>query len=268
LIDMTGEIFEIKPFAIHDGPGIRTTVFFKGCPLDCCWCHNPEARGTDIEKNQIRRASSGNKGMYGNKFFGKMWTVSEVMNEISRDEIFYNESDGGVTFSGGEPMSQVDFLKALLESCKSSGFKTAVDTCGYAPSDDFEGIYDVTDLFLFDLKIFDREEHIEYTGLPNDLILQNLTILAGKGRKVVVRIPMVPGITDTDQNLEGLLSIIMPLKSVRTVHLLPYNKMGEDKIDRFGLSRKKLMLDKQTDTVLRKKAEIFESSGYNVVIGG
>ena len=167
---MTGYVFDIKKFAIHDGPGIRTTVFLKGCPLRCWWCHNPESiKQIKIDENNSCTASETS--------IVRKYSVNELLKIIQKDLIFYDESDGGVTFSGGEPLIQIDFLELILQKCKSEYIKTAIDTCGYVKTESFERIYKYTDLFLYDLKLFDDELHRKYTGVSNNLIKENLEFL-------------------------------------------------------------------------------------------
>lgn len=250
---MTGAIFDIKKYAIHDGPGIRTTIFLKGCPMDCWWCHNPEARECD----EGRLAEKTNTV-----------TVFQVMKEIEKDRIFYDQSGGGVTFSGGEPLAQPAFLTALLEACRYAGISTAVDTCGYAPAEDFERVLKLVDLFLYDLKMIDNVEHMKYTGVSNDLVLQNLRLLVEKGSKVQLRIPLIPGITDTTENLEAILAFLSEVPGVRQVSLLPYNRFGEDKRRRFELKDRLGNLKTQTKAEIEQAAARFADRGYEVKIGG
>jgi len=262
---ITGLIFDIKKYAIHDGPGIRTTVFLKGCPLECWWCHNPEGRSEHKETVTIKR---GGGAEARDEEIGRVITLSELMAEIEKDVVFYDQSGGGVTFSGGEPMVQIDFLAAALAACRDGNFTTAVDTCGYAPAVDFERIYDTVDLFLYDLKLIDDELHKKYTGVSNGPVLENLALLAGMGDKVRLRIPMVPGISDTESNLTGILDHISPLKNIKHISLLPYNKLSEDKTDRFGLVDKLGKLEVQDQEKLTKLAGLFEKQGYIVKVGG
>jgi len=266
----TGTIFEIRKFAIHDGPGIRTTVFLKGCPLNCAWCHNPEGVSPEVVDYDLRPRDDGRTPAktQGQARIGRVVTVDTIMREVVKDEVFYNQSGGGVTFSGGEPMMQPAFLEALLISCKGKKYHTAVDTCGQAPAEDFEHIYDLVDLFLFDLKLIDTSQHRTYTGMSNDLILSNLALLAGKGEKVIVRIPMIPDITDTEGNLDAIAAYLEPLKSIRRISLLPYNKYGEDKIDRYQMSRRRLQLERQSPPAMDEKASRLRSRGFEVRIGG
>lgn len=267
---VSGIIFDLRKYCIHDGPGIRTTVFFKGCPLDCWWCHNPESRHSLPETIPIGSRASDAALAQGRvaATIGCAVTVEDIMPQIIQDEIFYDESGGGATFSGGEPMMQVDFLAALLTACKDRGIRTAIDTCGHAPQDDFDRVYDLTDLFLFDLKIIDRDLHVKFTGVSNELIHSNLARLASRGEKVVVRIPMIPGITDTGENLEAVCSLLKPLGSVRQVSLLPYNKLGEDKSERYQLAQHSLKWETQSPEEILARKALFESRGFSVTVGG
>lgn len=260
-MNVTGTIFDIKRYAIHDGPGIRSTVFFKGCPLDCWWCHNPEGRRPEPEKVAARRGC-------GDETIGRIADVAEVMDEILKDSIFYEESDGGITFSGGEPMMQVDFLQALLEACKFNNLHTALDTCGYAPFEEFEKIDSRVDLYLYDLKFIDDEIHQKYTGVANKVILENLGKLADRGKDITVRIPLIPGITDGAANLKEIARFVSGLKRVTKVSLLPYNKMSEDKFVRFKVDSRVGRLQAQGKADLKKIAGWFEAAGFKVSIGG
>ena len=171
----SGIIFNIKHFAVHDGPGIRTTVFFKGCPLSCRWCHNPESINPNLEEIEVPYARvSVTAKKCGKDTVGKKVQVSEIMSEVLKDVIFYDESGGGITISGGEPLMQPDFLFSLLKECKIHNIHTCVDTSGYAPRKIIESIVDYVDLFLYDIKLLDNEEHVRYTGVKNDRIFQNL----------------------------------------------------------------------------------------------
>lgn len=194
--------------------------------------------------------------------------VEPIVKELLRDIPFYDQSGGGVTFSGGEPTAQPEFLEAALRACKDLGLHTTVDTCGYAPFEVFERVCVLTDLFLFDLKLMDNRAHCEHTGMPNDLILANLNRLAGTGSNVWIRVPLVPEITDTEENLSAIAEFLVPLPSIRRVNLLPYNKLGEDKIARYQLARKNLNQMTQTRAALIQKAARFSALGFEVKIGG
>jgi pyruvate formate lyase activating enzyme len=265
-----GVIFDIRRFCVHDGPGIRTTIFFKGCPLDCQWCHNPEGRSFSVETFILNNESAepGASVKARNSTVGKIVAVDEVVREVMRDEPFYDRSGGGATFSGGEPMMQIDFLDRLLDAFAEQGVSCVVDTCGYAPFEDFERICDRAKLFLFDLKIIDAETHRKYTGVSNEIILSNFIGLTEKGCQIEARIPLIPDITDTQENLEAIASFLRPLPSIRKISILPYNRLGEDKIKRFNLPRRNLSLDSQDSETLERRAIFFREFGYEVRIGG
>lgn len=195
-----GTIFKIKKYALHDGPGIRTTVFLKGCPLSCRWCHNPE--GIDPRPQTIwRRTSSGRI----DETVGTVMGVDALINAIEKDVLFYDESGGGVTFSGGEPLSQPGFLEAVLTVCNHREIHAALDTSGFAPAAVLDRIIPRLQLVLFDLKIMDAMQHQRYTGVSNRIILENLKRIAGSRTPVRIRIPLVPGITDGDDNIGKIL---------------------------------------------------------------
>ncbi|MBN2424537.1 MAG: glycyl-radical enzyme activating protein [Calditrichaceae bacterium] len=263
-----GTIFDIKKFAVHDGPGIRTTIFFKGCPLDCWWCHNPEGRHTGIEKlpiqeNRNRSSITANKNA---ETSGKEITLTEIMRDIEKDLIFYEESQGGVTFSGGEPLMQIDFLTSLLKNCHSNGIHTLVDTCGYASWSCFESILPYTDMFYYDLKLIDDAEHIKYTGVSNKTILSNLEKLVQHDQRITIRIPLIPGITDTDKNLKEIVKLLKKMNNIQSIMLLPYNKLGEDKYRRFGLplrTGKLLAYDNGNLEAIKKR---FDALNLNISI--
>lgn len=253
---MQGTIFDVKRFAIHDGPGIRTTVFFKGCPLNCTWCHNPESRCRDIET------------LVSGKTVG--WSIAEsrVMDVITRDLVYYEESGGGVTFSGGEPLLQPDFLEALLDRCRSLHLHTAIDTSGHVSREIIERIAPKADLFLYDLKLMNDELHRQYVGVSNDLIHANLKRLAELGAEIVIRIPLIPDITDTETNLKAILEFLSPLPKVRRVDLLPYNSMHEDKMKRFGYKRETVHRARQTDEQIAEITARLKADEFDIRIGG
>ncbi len=224
---MQGVIFDIKRFAIHDGPGIRTTVFLKGCPMHCPWCHNPESQKRNPEhpgKKQV---------------IGSQKTVEEVIDEIEKEVLFYDESQGGVTFSGGEPLGQSRFLCALLEECRKREIHTTLDTTGWVSHRTFKSVIDKVDLFLYDLKIMDDQKHIEYTGVSNHPVLENLKTLSNLGKKVIIRFPVIPGITDTEENIRAVGTFVSSLKNIEEIDLLPYHQTAEGKYRR--LKRKNRM---------------------------
>jgi pyruvate formate lyase activating enzyme len=261
-----GTIFDIKKYAIHDGPGIRTTVFLKGCPLDCWWCHNPESRAVEIETLTVARGGNG-KGRR-QETVGRVATVAEVLAEIEKDTIFYDQSGGGATLSGGEPMMQPAFTAALLRACREHGITTILDTSGYGPAEDFGKIDGLVDLYLYDLKLMDDQTHVRYTGVSNSTILDNLIMLSDAGKEIIIRIPLVPGITDTRGNIASIIEFLAPLEGIRRISLLPYNRMAEDKCRRFSLANRLGHVEPQTPDTLDKLRAHFESCGYEVSIGG
>ncbi len=257
---MNGIVFDIKKFALHDGPGIRTTVFLKGCPLDCWWCHNPESIRKLPEKIKISSLNSASKICeQESELFGKEYSIEELFAEINKDRLFYDESGGGVTFSGGEPLIQNEFLTGILSECRTAGINTAVDTSGYAGRKFFSRIYDLTDFFLFDLKILDEELHRRFTGVSNIMILDNLRLLTEKGNKVIIRIPLIPGVTDTEENLSGLSGFLMKLDNIRKIDLLPYNEVAESKYKRFNKPSRLGNLKSQNEDKLNEIKNYFDT---------
>ena len=235
-----GIVFNIQRFAIHDGPGIRTTIFFKGCPLRCWWCHNPESHKILPEKINgcnFRRGFDQSFTMDIDEV-GKEFSVDELMNEIIKDRIFYDESSGGVTFSGGEPLMQSEFLNQILKECNRIEIHSSVDTSGYAESSIIESIAEYADLFLYDLKLLNDDLHKKYTGVSNQIILKNLIQLDHLNKKIIIRIPIVPGITDTNENLFAIRGFLSDLNNVNEVNLLPYHKAGEGKYKKFSKENK------------------------------
>lgn len=223
---MDGVIFDIKRFALHDGPGIRTTVFLKGCHLRCAWCHNPESQGFGVETLT---------GRDGPITVGRTVTVDQVIGEIERDVVFFDESGGGVTFSGGEPLAQHEFVIESLRRCGALGIHRAVDTSGYVPRDVLLEAAGHTDLFLFDLKPVDEQVHQAFTGVDVDGIHENLRALCATPAAIQLRIPVVPGITDVEANVAALGALIDSLPRRLDWKLLPYHRAAMDKYRRFGM---------------------------------
>jgi pyruvate formate lyase activating enzyme len=265
-----GIIFNIQKFAIYDGPGIRTTVFFKGCPLKCWWCHNPESQNPNPENFKgcsFRRGFDQTFSLNKDEV-GKELSVDEVMNEIVKDKIFYEESSGGVTFSGGEPLLQHDFLNELLIKCKTEGIHSTVDTSGYSSSEIINSIAPNTDLFLYDLKLMNDDEHQKYTGVSNQLILKNLIDLDQLGKKIIIRIPIVPEITDTNENLFSIRGFISYLNNVMEVNLLPYHRAGEGKYKKYSKENKMDGTESPVITQLENIKNFFSQLKCRVKIGG
>ena len=236
MIFISGIIFDIKKFAIHDGKGIRTTVFLKGCSMECWWCQNPESQKLEPEEIKKPRSRITDTTPLKEKYeiIGKQVSVSEVMKEIEKDMIFYEESDGGITFSGGEALMQPEFLKELLEACKLKGIHTILDTSGFSSIEIIKEIAALVDVFLYDLKIADNERHKKYTGVSNEQIKNNLIELSKMGKKIILRIPIIPGFTDDKENMEELGRFICSLEQKHEVSLLPYNQLGEEKYRRLN----------------------------------
>lgn len=253
----TATIFDIERNSFVDGPGIRTTVFFKGCNLKCAWCHNPEGQDFKPQMMFYKDKCTGcgkckdvcpynleNCNLCGKctfycpvdarKVCGKEYTVDEVFAEIIKDKAFYENSGGGVTFSGGECMLQIDFLMEILKKCKENGIHTAVDTAGHIPFESFEKILPYTDLFLYDIKIFDSEKHKKYVGVGNNLILKNLKMLFDMDAKIWIRIPIIAGINDSTEEMKKIKSFLDSVGIFEKIELLPYHAMGENKYFALG----------------------------------
>jgi len=227
-------IFDIKRFAIHDGPGIRTTVFFKGCPLRCGWCHNPESMNPEPEEYRGKRTIDG-KELSMMRIYGREIAHEKLLKKLLRDRVFFEESGGGVTFSGGEPLMQHLALVKLLKALGEAGIHRAVDTSGYAPAGQLREVAGLTDLFLYDLKLMDHAKHLEYTGVENKPILENADMLLETGVRVIFRIPVVPGMNDTAEELEAFRAFFDARKEkFREVHLLPYHPGAAAKYRRMG----------------------------------
>jgi pyruvate formate lyase activating enzyme len=263
-----GLIFDIRRFGVHDGPGIRTTIFFKGCPMNCWWCHNPESQCIQPEETS-RSVILDNRTFHKKEITGTWMTVSEVMNEIRKDRIFYDESYGGVTLSGGEPLLQMTFLEMILDGLKKDGIHATLDTSGFVSRHEFLKILHKPDLFLYDIKILDEEDHQKYTGVSNTGILDNLLLLCSNRKQVILRFPVVPGITDTRKNLDGLMGLLRKIKDrILEIDLLPYHSMASGKYKKLTLTnRLEVMKDVNKEELNGLRMEL-EGLGCKVKIGG
>ena len=221
----SGRLFNIQKFSINDGPGIRTTVFFKGCPLQCAWCANPES--------QNRNAAIAD-AMADERYCGRAYTVEEVMAVVRQDVDFYEESGGGMTLSGGEVLQQMAFAEALIDAARAEGIHTAVETAGYVAPERFRAFLSHPDLFLFDFKHYDRDIHRAYTGVYNDWIVENLRALVAAGKPVIARIPVIPRFNVGIKHARGLAAALSDI-GVREVHLLPFHQFGEKKYEELGI---------------------------------
>ena len=303
-------IFNIQRYCLHDGPGIRTTVFLKGCPLGCLWCCNPESFERKIEigfleskcilcgrclevctKNAINpdlKNTEGYKIDYSNcnlcgdcvracpsgalHFVGYEMTVDELYDEIESDASFFRLSGGGVTFSGGEPLVQIDFLQKIIEKCYHRNISTAIETCGHIPWENFEKVLKYVDYILYDIKHMDSKKHEELTGVTNKLILQNAKKLAERKTNLIFRVPLIPGCTDDEKNMNSIGELTKSL-SIKELHLLPYHRLGKNK---YKFSRAQYMLEDLGDmattekgrNTIKKSTSILEFYGLNVIVGG
>jgi len=264
---MLATIFDIKHFAVHDGPGIRQTIFFKGCPLNCWWCHNPESQNLNPEKYTKINKLDGTT-FQKEATIGYQISDEELFKTIEGDRVFFEESGGGVTFSGGEPLTQSDFLLEILKRCEENKIHTCIDTTGFTSRKTLQTIAEKTDLFLYDIKLIDDELHQKYTGIPVQQILANLLWLDTHHQNVVLRFPVIPGITDTKQNLSAIKSFIKTLKNINHLDLLPYHNIQNGKYERFNKINKMGNIQPPTDEAMNRLKSEFESIGFNVGIGG
>ncbi|MBN1955324.1 MAG: glycyl-radical enzyme activating protein [Anaerolineae bacterium] len=296
---MGGIIFDIKRFSVHDGPGIRTTVFFKGCPLRCQWCHNPESQRVRRELMVWRERCIGCgacvslceqgvavpdrvrgegcilcgqcvDGCYAEarQMVGREMSVQEVMAEVERDIAFYDESGGGVTFSGGEPLLQPTFLYALLQACQAKEIHTAVDTCGWADWAVLDCVRPHVDLFLYDLKLIDEVAHRRWTGRSNDRILDNLRRLSAFGQRIILRVAIVPTINDDAQSVRQIGSFAAKLPGLERVDLLPYHRAGAEKYTRLARDFSLPGIRPPTKEKMAEIARVFTALGLQVKVGG
>ncbi len=298
-----GLVFDVKRFAIHDGPGIRTTLFFKGCPLRCPWCHNPESllprrelvfhgercllcracleacptgaaslepgkAPADGERCNLSGACVEACPPGAREILGRWITLEEALAELERDRVFFQESGGGVTFSGGEPLAQADFLESLLSACRERGLHTALDTTLFAPPEVVGRMLPLADLWLVDLKHMDSRVHRRFTGVPNEGILENLRLLASRGGRIFARIPLVPGFNDSRENLEAAADFLREMgEAVEEVDLLPYHKGGVHKLSWLP-GRPGPWEGGPAGPGVEEALEIFRSRGFETKRGG
>lgn len=300
-----GLIFNIQRYSVQDGPGIRTTVFLKGCPLRCAWCHNPEGISADREIYMVESVCIGcgecrracpqyehapNEDasplparveschlcgacvdacpVRARRMAGTEMTVEEVLDEVSRDSLFYESSGGGVTFSGGEPLRQFDFLLASLKACRQRGLHTAVDTCGVAPTEHLLAVAKFTDLFLYDLKMMDESAHRQYTGASNQVVLNNLRELGKVHSCIWLRVPFVQGVNDAEEEMQAAAAFASTVPGVCQVNVLPFHRIGSHKFARVGQRSPERSFQAPSDEAVRRAMGIFHEAGLAARAGG
>ncbi len=258
-LDVKGRIFDIQRFSVHDGPGIRTIIFLKGCRLRCRWCCNPESQEYEIQKMN----KDGKETIVGRDV-----TVREVLEIIEKDRPYYRRSGGGVTLSGGEAMCQPRFTEALFKACKEKGNNTAIETTSFAPFETIEKILPYIDTYLMDIKHMDSEKHREYTTQPNELILENARKIAPRVNKMIIRVPVIPGFNDTVEEIKDIAEFTKKLAKVNEIHLLPYHRLGQDKYKELG--RDYLMGDvlPPDEKKMQELLDAAKSVGLKAQIGG
>lgn len=295
-------IFNVQKYSVHDGPGIRTTVFFKGCPLKCAWCHNPESHSPkyelmfnvdrcvgcgkcasrcpegaitivdgksfiDKEKCKICHKCSDCCPNSAIEYVGEECTSNEIFSRVLKDQIFYDESGGGVTFSGGEPMMHVDCVAEVAQRCKDRGIHVAIETSGFAPWSSFEKIVDKVDLFLFDIKLVDNELHKQYVGADNHIILENIKKLSDLNKRIWIRMPMITGINDGEENLDLTMDFLKTIQ-FEHINLLPYHSIGKGKYTKLGREYKLQYIEQPSPERMEELAQKFRNKGFKVKIGG
>ena len=258
-LTVKGRIFDMQRFSVHDGPGIRTIVFLKGCPLRCRWCCNPESQKYDIQEMTL-----GGK----TKTVGRDVTVAEVIDEVEKDRVYYKRSGGGMTLSGGESLMQPEFATALLKAAKERSINTAMESTGFADFSVIERYLEDLDLYLMDIKHIDSEKHKAFTGQPNERILENAKKIAESGTRLIVRTPVIPTFNATKEDISAIAEFASGLKGVTEMHLLPYHRIGMDKYA--GLKRDYTLKDLEPPSkeLMNELLAVVNSYGLKGQIGG
>jgi pyruvate formate lyase activating enzyme len=262
-----GLIYNIRSFSTNDGPGIRTTVFLKGCPLRCVWCHNPESQPGGITNWSVVR-KTGNHSSVEEETIGKWMTSEDVLSAILSDRPFFEDSGGGVTISGGEPLSQPDFCLELLKLLRKNDIHTALDTSGFGDSEKLESLLPCVNVFLFDLKIMDSHQHRLHTGLDNQLIHENFRKIYHYGNKIIVRIPLVEGLTDTEENLNSIITFLSSFPLTERIDLLPYHPIATKKYQKLGLKYPLEKMEDYNPGKLKEIEKMFHCLNIPLSIGG
>lgn len=256
---ITGRIFDIQRFSIHDGPGIRTIIFLKGCRLRCRWCCNPESQEYDIQTMMVQGKP---------KIIGRDVTTSEVMSEILKDSPYYRRSGGGITLSGGEALTQPDFAVALLQECQEYGINTAIETTGFAEFDIINRYLPHLDYILMDIKHMDSKKHEEFTGRPNELILENAKKIAEAHNNLTIRVPVIPTFNHTKEEIKEIAMFAKSLPGVKGLHLLPYHRLGQDKYEGLGREYTLSQIEPLSNEYMEELLEVVSATGLQCQIGG
>ncbi len=257
--EITGRIFDIQRFSIHDGPGIRTIIFLKGCRLRCRWCCNPESQEYDIQTMFVNGKP---------KVIGRDVTVEEVMTEIKKDLPYYRRSQGGVTLSGGEALNQPDFAVELLRTCHDIGINTAMESTGFADFETIKRYLPYLDYYLMDIKHMDSRKHEEFTGKPNHIMLENAKKIAEAGTNLIIRVPVVPTFNHTKEEIKAIADYAATLPGVKELHLLPYHRLGIDKYEGLGRSYTMSHIEPLSNEYMEELLEAAKASGLHCQIGG
>ena len=275
---MKGILFDIQRFSVHDGPGIRTTVFMKGCPLRCRWCHNPEGLSSQIQLQFFEEKCIGCGTCQNQRFLenaavcpgeaitvcGKEWEDRDVLREVLKDRLYYGQ-DGGITFSGGECLMQWEFVASVLGMAKVEGLHTAVDTAGFVPRQALEATLPVCDLYLYDVKCLNSKQHQAYTGVPNAQILENLRWLDRQGKAIWIRIPVIPDFNNSESEMTAIAEFVSSLSSVQQVTLMPYHSLGASKYPTLGLQYPYDSGKRITESEMANYRKLFENRDMTVV---
>lgn len=274
---LEANISEIQHFCVHDGPGIRTTVFFQGCPLKCKWCHNPEAISTEPVLMYNESLCTGcdacidgieNCYFLAKKMSSTKMNIDELFKTVMKDEVVYRKSGGGITISGGEPLMQREFSTELLKRFKTACISTAVETAGFVPWETLNGIYEYVDTFLYDLKLSGADKHKEWTGVSNEVIIDNLQRLVKVHNNVVIRIPLIPGVNDSEKEFRGMMRIVSELGEVNGIHILPFHTVGVNKYSMIGEEYTLADITADNEKQVTRCAEIAKEYGIRVSVGG